>query len=411
MIIPASLALRAPGLCGRLVRYIEDSAIYPQPQLSLAVALSMLGILKAHRVRSESNFRTNILSVGIAQSGAGKGHGPKVISKLLHAIDHGYLLSGRSGSSSGLVNSLATTGRKLITWDEFGLSLVEMTAKGAPAYKAGILRVLMDTFSAADEIYLGDELSNRDGKTPRVDIQEPCLCLYGMSTPIRFYESLSSTLVKDGFLPRLLIFEGNSDIKIDYKAYDRAKPKDNDLLISELKEHFPAFQLSHLPTKKPIKTLTFDGASHVTFACVLDQYETLKLKTESEASRAIYSRAVEHFVKLCLIVEDPGSSVISYTTATFCADLLDCLMNTSIEAVQQNIFDSKSERDNSRLTEIVRKAKVISRSDLTRRTQYLKSFERRQIVEDLIDADIIESFFDTTGPERKKRTQFYRIRS
>lgn len=411
MIIPASLALRAPGLCGRLVRYIEDSAIYSQPQLSLAAALSMLAALKAHRIRSESNLRTNILCVGLAGSGSGKGHGHKTVAKLLNAIEHGYLVVGKPASDMGLLKALSRSGRALVQWDEFGLALKHMTSLRAPAYKAAILSVLMDTFSAADSLYVGQEYSNSDNKRPRIDISEPCLSLYGISTPVRFFEAFSSDFILDGFLPRLFIFEGGNAQKVGYRQYERGKEADSGLLVEELREAFPAFPLSSLPTKKPCRVLSFDQSAIVTFSVVVDQYETLKVNAESEAIRAIYSRAIEHFIKLCLVVEDPSRTAISHEVAVFCADILEVLIATSVDAVGQQIFDNQVSRDNHRLTEIVRKAKVISRRDLTRQTRFLKSFERKQIIEDLIDADIIESFFDTTGAERKKRTQFYRIRT
>lgn len=411
MIIPASLALRAPGLCGRLVRYFNDSSIYSQPQLALASALSMLAVLKAHRVRSESNLRTNILCVGLAQSGSGKGHGHKAVSRLLSLINHDYLIAGKPASDMGLLKALSKSGRALVQWDEFGLALKHMTSPKAPAYKAGILSVLMDTFSAADGLYIGQEYSNADNKRPRIDISEPCLSLYAISTPVRFFEAFNSDFVLDGFLPRLFIFEGSEEVgKVSYSRYGSGDDVDCSLLVDELRDSFPAFALSSLPTKKPITTLAFSTSAIVTFSVVVDQYETLKLSAASESIRAIYSRAIEHYIKLCLVVEEPHSTIISRDTAVFCADLLECLVNTSLDAARQNIFDSQVERDNNRLTEIVRKAKVISRRDLTRATRYLKPFERKQIIETLIDADIIESFFDTTGTDRKKHTQFYRIK-
>ena len=410
MIIPASLALRAPGLCGRLVRYIEDSARYSQPQLSLAAALSLLSVLKAHRVRSESNLRTNILCVGLAPSGAGKGHGHKAISRLLSLVDHDYLLAGKPASDMGLLRSLSRSGRALVQWDEFGLALKHMTSPRSPSYKSGIVSVFMDTFSAADSLYIGQEYTNADNKRPRVDVMEPCLSLYGISTPTRFFEAFNSDFILDGFLPRLFIFEGDDPQKIGYASYERGKEEDNGLLVDELRVSFPAFGLSSLPKPAPCRTMAFDPSAIVTFSVVVDQYETLKLNAASESIRAIYSRAIEHFIKLCLIVEDPMASCISRSVAVFCADILEVLVATSIDAATKNIFDNQVSRDNARLTEIVRKAKVISRSDLTRQTQYLKSFERKQIIEDLIDANIIESFFDATGPERKKRAQFYRIK-
>lgn len=409
MLIPESLCLSAPGLLGRIVSYIEESAVHKQPQLSLCAALSAMSILKAHKVRSETNLRTNILSVALAPSGDGKGHGMKAVAHLFRELERSYLLAGVPASDVGMISSLAQTAKKLILWDEFGLDLKEMTSLRAPSYKSSILKVLMKMFSAADQKSLGLEYKNTDGKNARVDIVEPCLSLYGASTPIRFFESLNSTYVMDGFLPRLFIFEGLSGTRATFASYNETIQMNASGLVEEINERFPAGNLSKAAVRRRARIVKFsNGLAATRLWTLITEYENHRAKADIETHKAIYSRAIEHFIKLCLIAED--SHIISADTAVWCTDIMECLVKTAIEIASMRVFDSYEEKKKSELTEIVRKANVISRSELTRRTQSMKNFEREQLMKDLIEAEVIETFSQVVTEGKRHSTLFYRLK-
>lgn len=418
MIIDDKTCLSAPGLLGEIISYIEENAIYPQPSLALAAALSLLSVLKGQRVQSQTGLRTNLLAVGLAPSGAGKGYGMKKIEKLLEACELPHLLAGKPASHTGLLESLASTGRKLICWDEFGIALSIISNPKAPFYKAGIMQVLMDTYSKADSYYRGDEYKNGDGKTRRADIRYPNLSIYGLSTPDRFFESLQSANVIDGFLPRLLIFEGKSgdgsDRQDSFKAHEKIF-KGSPIrvpagLVKRVRAEFPSGNLSSLSLDTAeAKILPFSKEAEGLHLHLFEKAEKLKAEAPSPAARAVASRYFENLIKLCLVAEK-SVDAIQPKTMFFCEKIMDALIDTSFRALETKIHDSLVSKEVSRLTDIIASFKDggISKRDLTRRTSWLRPHERKALIETLVEGERIETFRKQVT-DSQKTSVFYRV--
>lgn len=416
MAISQELIGRAPGLLGRITSFINETSLYSQPQLALAAAISCIASLKAHKVKSDTDLRTNFLIVGLANSGDGKGHGLKIVEKLLEATGHDFLLSGRPASDVGLLKSLSKTGKKIVLWDEFGIHLSAMTSPRAQAYKANILSILMDTFSAADGLYRGFEYADNDGKRPRIDIQEPCLNLYGVSTPVRYYESLNSAFVIDGFIPRVLTFiSEDKELATPLPADFFKKVKLDETLIEEIKEAFPVGVLSHLAVDRVPELVTFKTSNHAmtVMTKMLHKYHNLKTSAQSEPERAVYSRAVEHFIKLCLVAEDVGNPCINGAVAVWCAEVINALVPDTINILKDKIFDSTFQKESSKLITVIKKAGgQISKSELCRKTQYMSPKDREAILDSLMQTETMEHLWLEANEhsQKKKRTLYYKLK-
>lgn len=207
--IPEALALSAPGLTGKIVDWILETSIRRQPALALGAALAFVGALKGQRVASPTDLRTNLFILGIAQSGSGKQQPLKAIQHLAASV-RGLqdLIAGEPTSDAGLFSLLkGDYGPKLIQWDEFGLALQGITSDNASAHSAAIMKWLNTMFSSANCKLLGKEYANIDGKFKRIDLNNPHLCVFGVSAPGAFYKSLKSEHAASGFLPRFLILE------------------------------------------------------------------------------------------------------------------------------------------------------------------------------------------------------------
>ncbi len=407
--LPSTLIASTPGLAGRILDFIEETAIYHQPDLSLAATIAAMGVLKGHKFATSSNLRTNHLIVGLAPSGSGKGHALKVIERLFAALDLQKLLSGKPASDVGLLRSLGKTGRKLLQWDEFGLALKTMTNIRAASYKANILTIMMDTFSSSSGMYLGMEYSNADGKRDRIDIDQPCLCLYGTSTPTRFYEALSSDFGSDGFLPRLLLFDSPAPKeKISYKQL-KANFNLPEELVSEMRARYSG-NVADIPIVIKPEIVEVSPGAYTAVQTILEYWQGKKDGAKSDIERAIYSRAVEHVLKIALTVED--ESHLSHAVLGWADDLVRYLIFNMIEAVKDRVADSEYHRVSNRLMEIVRDAKIISRRDLVRRTQRMKPFERDTVLKSLCEAERIGTFYQVAEPLGKgyrRDTLFYKF--
>jgi DNA modification methylase len=196
-----------PGFVGEVMTFNLATAVRPQPVLALAGALSLQAVLAARKVRDERGNRTNLYAVGVAPSGGGKDHARKVNRNVLFqaGLDH---LEGSEGlaSDAGLVTAVAAQPGILFQIDEFGRFLRTAGDPRKAPHLFNVLTTLMKLYSAADTVFRGKAYADR--KRNQV-IDQPCAGVYGTTVPEHFYEALTAEALGDGFVARLLVFEGD----------------------------------------------------------------------------------------------------------------------------------------------------------------------------------------------------------
>ena len=386
------LVLGCPGVPGEIAKWINENSLYPQPELALAASLVAVGCLKGHRVKGETNLRTNLLAVGIAPSGAGKSRALDLIEELFKAAGVEELFSGKPKSDAGLLKSLSDNSRKLIIWDEIGLSLAEMTNIRSQTHKAAILSRCMELFSKAGGRYMGDEYANHDGKQDRTDIDQPCLCVYGASTPLRFFESLSGSHAIDGFAARWLIFETLEPFPKRREIGALTIPPELILAVQNLERMStnvnPSGNISrHLEINPAV--VKFDERAKSRLIAAWDFFDQKRESAITESAQAIWGRACEHVQKICLVVAEKE---INFEICEWAIELVTQIICYTIDALSERVSDNSIERNLNKVLKLIKSAKnqEISASELTKRTQFLSSRERNDIIESLISSDQIE---------------------
>ena len=83
--------------------------------------------------------------------------------------------------------------------------------KRSPRHITEILDNMTELYTAAGSVFLGAEYANHDGRNERRDIVQPCLCVYGTTTPLHFWNALQSANVVDGSLARFIILPTEDD--------------------------------------------------------------------------------------------------------------------------------------------------------------------------------------------------------
>lgn len=198
ILLPApSFTLTIPdGLVGDLARYMIDTARRPQPLLAVGASLCALGALMGRRYRTTTDLRTNLYIVGIADSGSGKNHAREVVNELFFAAGLAHHLGGNKiASGAGLLTALHRQPAILFQIDEFGMFLsAAADRKRSPRHITEILDNMTELYTAACGVFLGAEYANRDGSNERRDIVQPCLCVYGTTTPLHFWGALQGAL-------------------------------------------------------------------------------------------------------------------------------------------------------------------------------------------------------------------------
>ncbi len=216
--------VQPPGLLGKICHWINDTALMPQPFLTLACSLAFLGTLFGRKVRDKHDARTNFYCLGIADTSAGKNHAPKQIRKLCHESGCLDLLGGTGTTGDAAMEvRLEKHPSCLFLWDEIGFLFAKASKSRADSSQSGLMPYLMQLYSQAATVFLGREYADVE---KRRTIIQPCCNIYGTSTPERFISSLTPGQVSDGFLARCLVFRGAVDPEIERQDHVPKMPKE-----------------------------------------------------------------------------------------------------------------------------------------------------------------------------------------
>ena len=388
---PLHLCREAPGLVGDVQKWIEKSAMFPQPILALGAAISAVGILYGQKVKGSTDSRTNMYCLGVAPSGSGKEHPRKCVESLLSKLDEQKLLGGDPASSSGLLRSLKDgQGKRIVQIDEFGRVLKGMMSKNASSHVAGLPTVMMKLFSSASSTYFGTEYANHDGKQDRKDIDQPCLCIHASTVPEHLFQAMTGSDAVDGFLSRWLIFEEQGYPDPQIPTMDKNElPQSIIDKYEDFKEHIsPSTSMVKIQSKMiPFSDEAREMANEF---CVSMRKRAQQKQKEGDPTYAIWTRTFEHATKLALVGQEGGvvsKRVMKWAleVATFCSQYL-CDQATS------RIADNEQEKSTKELLRIIKlsRAKGVKHSELVRKTQKLTGRERNDIIFSLIESEQIE---------------------
>lgn len=408
------------GLVGDLTGYMLATARRPQPLLSLGASLCAIGALMGRNYRTESNLRSNLYVVGIADSGSGKNHAREIINETFFEAGLAHHLGGNKiASGAGLLTALHRQPATLFQIDEFGMFLsAAADRKRSPRHITEILDNMTELYTSAGGVFLGAEYANRDGSNERRDINQPCLCVYGTTTPLHFWGALQGANVVDGSLARFLILPSDEDYPDENMTVGirQAPPalinglnliaaaggdKTGNLMGKTADQNTPVNPMI-VPMTEEARA-RFRGLS-------VALTEELRAAAGT-AFTAILARIGENALKLALIVavgRSPVSPEIDLFTADWAISFVRHYAQRTMEAVERHVADTETEAYLKRLKEIIRAsgAKGISKSEITRSSQWLKSRDRDEILLTLIESgDITTGMRDTGG----RRAMVYRL--
>lgn len=399
-----------PGVTGEVMRWILSNALYPQPELSAAAALAFMSVVKAHKVRTETDLRTNLLIASIGLSGSGKNWPLIAVRKLCDACNIAGLLLPEPSSDAALLSDLATAqGRGLLLWDEYGDALKQLTAATASSYQREILVLMKKLFSSASCLFKGKSAVTRDSSV----VKQPCLSVLGASTPERLYSALSSNLVEDGFLSRFIFIEPEAlDPPPRFVSYTEP-PGELIVRISQIlrwptnSEKQPGGSIFEDVEIKP-RIVPLTSEARVLLAQYSDYFrEHMKACGEKEElMRAVWARGLEHTLKVALTVTD-GTEIGLLELGWSFELVSDCLTNL-ISKFDDRVSESVSDKHEKRVLQCVKRRGRVTHSDLIRVTKGMSARERKDAIATLIESNEIVRFAEKLNGSRQ-RTVIYAL--
>ena len=389
------------GALAQFVAHTCASAPSPQPWLTLGAGLAMFGAAAGRRYAGPTNLRTNLYAIGIADSGGGKDHPLRASTRLMIAAGlANHVGSSKIASGAGLLTAINRNPSIYFPLDEVGF-LISSAAdrKRAPKHLTEIIDNLTEFYSLADSTFLGIAYAN-DKEKPREVIEQPCLCLFGVTTPGVFWGSLSSDNVIDGSLARMLIFESENHYPDpQHDLISNEPPADLVALMEAVAKGADGstpFPLSNTASAIP-KPWTVPYATPQAEArarAMREEQIDMLRRHQGTHLTGIIARLAENAAKVALIkaiTDNPGNPAITTTDLDWGMGIASRSVQTLMQAVKERVADNDYEATMKRVHKVIADAGSagIDGNKLSRRTQGVDRRKRVDILAHLEEAGMV----------------------
>ena len=408
--------LDPPGLVGDITRYINETAGCYQPVFALGAALAFCGALFGRKVKDESNGRTNIYCMGVGHSSAGKDHPTKTIARIIQAARIEPLLGGEVTSDTAIEICLKESPTKLFLMDEVGhfLRTINQATGGSPHLKT-IVPMFMKLFSSANSLYVGKQ---RVTGGPANQLDQPCVCIWGVTTPQILYDNMTREELEGGWTARNLVFV--SDTRPEYRFTRETPVPDGIATLCN------AWQTRTIAPPDPSNAFSVLRANQIVVPTNADALAVFKdfghkahekmlaADRSGDVCNYLWGKALENARRIALIIacgEHYDGAEIGRSEAEYGCRLVEFLINRLSEAVHNNVAETGWERDKHKIMKIIDggQADGISKSELTRKTQWVKNRKTRdEYLQDLCDAGLC--IVQDRAPEHGNRAWIWSVK-
>lgn len=368
-----------PGLAGVVARDIADTAWIRQPMLAIQSSLCLMSCLKGQNVQYESGMRANLFTIGVAGSGCGKEHGLEYSERLLSHLDIGALYVHNIGSTAAFQRYF-TQGlcNLFIGWDEIGQHLKPMLSEYSrdPLAKQ-IGAELFTLHTKSRSTYMPRAIGGHSSDSrENAKFLNPNLTINGVTVQDPLFKALQSGNVVDGLLPRFLYFVGSNSDALNKRKKEWFTPEIESKCFKLARRTWFVRRLQSVGDGYGVderdgeKTYGLRGtAREVDFAedtkdYAFRQHQFFKERKRSSnmIGQAIYSRAYEQFLKVCLCIED--GRAISFETASFASTIVTLCVQQLIQAMNLNVSETPAHANALKVRRIVAEAGTIESKKL-----------------------------------------------
>lgn len=390
--------LHPEGLVGELANLITATAVRPQPKFSLAAALTTFGTLLGRGVKDVTGQYTNLFTFALGLSNGGKDHPAKYPLQLFALLKRDKLLASKVTSDTAIEILLSDYPIRFFHLDEIGHYLGSMKTAGQnnPHLKT-VLPTLTELWStpAKDGTFIGKTRAPDNGgkwKPPR-KILVPVVSIYATGSPDRLYDALSYDDLADGSITRYLCF-ASSDIPT--RNIQPSEPFPTDLLqridnalntLGLSADKYGADSIA--PTARTIRESEEATEIFKSFADTTD--EQLR-RADDDGALYLYGKAAENARRIALIISctrNPDNPTVDRYSAQYGVDLVTQSVGDILQGVRENIARSRGEKISKDIEHVIRKAGIITQSDLTSQTRCIDRRDRTAALLDLTEAGII----------------------
>ena len=391
------LDLQHPGgFVEETMTWINETAVCPQPIFALASALCLAGTIFGRHVQDESGQRTNLYLMGVGYTSCGKDHALKAVARALDACEASGLRLGQVTSDSAVEYALRREPRFAMLIDEAGHFFANVSnAKTFGSPLQSLKPALLELWSCANSRWKGKQrVPKNEREAEPVLIDNPHVCLFGMTQPQIFFEGASKTDLRDGWLARNLFF------------ISKTRPKPHVLPQGEVPVHIRREVMCWTAPSESVRTIPADDGAKAAFEAFNDEvyWKMLKADKTGDETNYLYGKALENARRIALVLavgRDGKAAVVTERDADYACRLVRYLVGDLIRAVRETVSESPDEKAKKRIVQIVADAgsRGITRNELTRKTQFIRKSFRDEYLADLIESGELVMTTGTRGME------------
>jgi len=413
--------LEIGGVIGDFMHHINQTAIVPQPIFSFAGALTAVGSLFGQKIASDKGrIRTNLYSLVVGDSGSGKDNARQAIRNCFFhsAVSAGDILQIENlASDAGLINSLIDFPNQLLLLDEIGSFLQSTSGRKANAHLAAIQTNLLTLYSSAGSQFKTKSYANTEASQV---IYQPNVCLYGTTTSTTLYSGLTIENLTDGFLSRMIVFETDDHLPepLSRKERKRRNNKPSPELLESLRRinekpknvksvgNF-ANQTGNFSAPEP-QLVMETGLAEEIFQDFEDEILGLRRKLKADGRPdSLYNRSAQIAEQVALIIAGSNNidnPVITDKEARLGIALAKYSADLMIYIAENYLAENEQEKETKNILNMIKSAGKMTKTQLTRKTQKLKAFERNDIVDTLIESGQLKEVREVNSEKKKNKT-------
>ena len=398
------------GLIGDTVRFICETSIRIQPELALMNTLACLGSIYGRRYAAQNlDTRTNVYTVGIADTGSGKDNSRKILKDLMAESGLSTFIGDDSiKSGAGLLTAMSKQASCVMMLDEFGLILQSITGDKAAAHKSDIATMFLKLYSTSNSTESTG--SYADKKIETSVLTWPHLCLYGTTTERTYCDALKKVSVYSGDLNRFIIIQGRKKPELSPTPKSRQLP---DILLEMWRSIFVNNSgdnlelINNILIKPDLTYVKFDTTKgkdgqlkSVEEEIVNMLFFEEKMRTTSDFGE-LWCRYRENTIKIAMIFaisRDPLNPIISQDDLTVAKNITIASIKYMVEIAAEKMYENDVEKNRKDVFGIIKdKIDGVTKSEILRLNRHLRKKELEEILSVLVEEEVVTAEQEKTA--------------
>jgi hypothetical protein len=270
------------------------------------------------------------------------------------------------------------------------------------SYLSGIIPIIMRLYSSADSIFLPHARASKSEALPT--IQQPNLVLYGTSVKEKLFNAFSVGTLTDGFIGRLMIFEGDDTAK-RRKLHDIPSVPNSIIETTDWWLKKRAMNINQAISQPVVVPVTDEAEA------IFDKFYQVheEIQKENNAIKdALWGRSTQQARQFALIYACSVSKenpIIDANAAQWAYELVTYLINRKIYIAKRHVADGDFDRRQKEVLRYIEACKgKCTLTMLCRKFRNFKQRERDEILDNLYATKTIKIEERALKDSRKRST-------